>query len=194
MKPLILTILLLFSCFGLTQPAFGPNMAASVLQQGFAGERLFWTPMRLPMQVERASTSRDAVTLAALLRHQMVARDEMMHMEDMGAGKKRVVLTWDYRALNDEDPEGFYYGIRRVKEIMSLSEPQQQGGDTYAEAVVAWYVDDIESWVRDPAFRAARTLRRSQESFQKPFETRVIFKHENGRWKIWRPENEFANY
>lgn len=188
MKPLILTILLLFSHFGLTQPAFGPNIAASILQQGFAGERLFWTPMRLPLQVERSSTSRDAVTLAALFRHKMVTRDKKMHMEDMGGSKKRVVLTWDYHAINDQNPAGFYYGIRRVKEIMSLSEPQQQANDIYAEATVAWYVDDIEDWVRDPAFRAARTLRRSQESFQKPFETRVIFKHENGRWQIWRPE------
>lgn len=117
-----------------------------------------------------------------------------MHMEDTGSGKKRVVLTWDYRAINEQAPEGFYYGVRRVKEIMSLSEPQQQANDTYAEAMVAWYVDDIEDWVRDPAFRAARTLRRSQESFQKPFETRVIFKYENGRWQIWRPEGQITNY
>ena len=194
MKPLILTILLLLSSFGLTQPAFGPNMAASVLQEGFADERLYWTPMRLPMQVERASTNRDATTLAALFRYEKVARDEKMYMEDTGLGKKRVVLTWNYHVPNGEEPEGFYYGIRRVKEIMSLSEPQQQGRDVYAEAMVAWYVDEIEDWVRDPAFRAARTLRRSQESFQKPFETRVIFKHENGRWQVWRPEDQMANY
>jgi len=68
---------------------------------------------------------------------------------------------------------------------MELSSPYQIGDYYYAEVYIQWYVDDLQEWAKDPAFRSARTLRRSLESFQKPFEKRVYLQYDGESWGFW---------
>ena len=187
MKPLLQLFLLLLPLFSHAAPLLTPNMAHDVLQREYVGQKLYWTPLRLPLTVRQDDKGRDGQTLDALFRNQQVVRDSAFTTEDVGNGRRRVVLQWQYQWAADH--EGAYYGVRQVAAIDSLSEPVQQGIRWFAQARVRWFVSDLQVWTSDPVLRSARTIRRSVESHSRPFEAALTLEYRDGNWHLWEPEN-----
>lgn len=192
MKPLIITILLLFCGVASAQPVLGENTATVLISRALQAEPLLWLPFPMPYEIERSSEDKDAGLLDGLFRFGLLQRDKNMKMaevEENGRRKRKVLATWiyDYPQARREQatPEGFYYGTGKLKNIVELSRPYQIGDFYYAEAYIQWYVDDLQEWAKDPAFRTARTLRRSLESFRKPFEKRVYLQYDGNSWGFW---------
>ena len=175
------------------EPVLGPNTAEKLIDQGLQSQALLWLPFPLPYEVERRSKSKDARLLAALHKYGLVERDKAMQMEkidDDDDARKRLKLLWVYRYPDNKpllDQEGFYYGRGKLKNILELSPPVARGDYYYVEAYVQWYVDDMQAWIKDPAFRIARTLRRPAESYEKPFEKKVYLEYHQGQWHYWQP-------
>lgn len=192
MKLPIVTLLLLFTLPGLAQPALTRTQASTLIGQALTAEPLMWLPFPLPYELESTRDDLDRVFLEALLRQGMVERENTLRMidiEDRGQVRKKVQAVWVYRYPGTraaETPEGFYYGRGKLLRLVELSAPYLIGEYYYAEAYIEWGVDDLQPWVNDPAFRAARTLRRSRESLQKPFEKRVYLQFDGQRWGFWQ--------
>lgn len=194
MKLFVSYLLVFLITPAMAQPVLGVNTAAAVIDRGLQAQPLMWLPFPLPYEIDRSSRSKDARLLEALFEHGLVAREKTMRMEELPGGsetRKKLHLLWVYdypQAQPQETAEGFYYGRGRLKHIMDLSSPYLIGRYYYAEAYVQWYVDDMQDWISDPAFRIARTLRRSAESYSKPFEKRVYLQFDGGQWALWKGE------
>lgn len=192
MRILLATLLLLSGLAQAAQPALGSSEAATLIEKGLQAEPLIWLPFPLPYEVEQSDRGKDALLLDALFRHALVEREKVMRMDDAadGINRRKVKLLWSYNypleRREQGTPEGFYYGRGKLRRIVELSAPYLIGEYYYAEAYIEWYVDDMQAWIEDPAFRTARTLRRSVESYQKPFETRVYLQHDGKKWALWK--------
>lgn len=192
MKPLIVTVLLLFSGGLQAQPALGNNEAAALISTALRAEPLMWLPFPLPYELDRTRQDRDSVYLDALFRHGLVTREAEIRMADVleeGRQRRKAQALWIYRYYEGRDadtPEGFYYGRAKLVRIVELSRPYLVGEFYYAEAYIQWAAVDLEPWIQDPAFRTARTIRRSLESVQKPFEKRVYLQHNGEAWGFWK--------
>ena len=192
MKLLIITILLLHSGFSAAQPFIGTNQASQLINQALKSKDLKWLPFPMPYNIDRSSKSKEARFLSALVDHKLLMRKKqtrMVTVEENGISKRKVSVSWiyDYPLSNGErnTDEGFYYGYGRLKNIMELSPPYLIGDFYYVEAYIQWYVEDLQEWVQDAAFDRARTLRRSRESFDKPFEKRVFLQYDGKSWAFW---------
>ncbi|MCD8522046.1 MAG: hypothetical protein LRY66_06695 [Saccharospirillaceae bacterium] len=192
MKSLIVTTLLLLCGTVCAQPVIGNNTAAALVSRALEAEPLLWLPFPMPYEIERNRQDKDAGLLDGLFRFGLLRRDSEMKMTDVeenGRRKRKVVAVWiyDYPLAHREQgtQEGFYYGTGKLKNILEVSSPYRIGEYYYAEVYIQWYVDDLQEWVKDPAFRSARTLRRSLESFRKPFEKRVYLQHDGQSWGFW---------
>ncbi|WP_300425590.1 hypothetical protein [uncultured Thalassolituus sp.] len=187
MKPLLQIFLLLFPLLSHAAPLLTPNLAHEALQREYIGQRLYWTPFRLPLTVRQGEESREGQTLDSLYSAGLVTREREITTEEIGTGRRRVVMNWTYEWA-DKAHEGAYYGMRQVLEVDSVSDVVQQGERWFAEVRLRWYVSDLPSWLSDPVLRQARTLRRSMESKQRPFEAALTLEYRNQRWEIWVPE------
>ena len=194
MKLLCITFLLLFSGLSQAQPFIGSNHAAKIIDEALKRKDLKWLPFPMPYEVERSAQSKDARFLAALVDHDLLVRKKetkMVTVEVNGAKRRKVQVGWVYdypgaqAGAASQTDEGFYYGYGRLKNIMELSRPYLIGDYYYVEAYIQWYVDDLQHWVQDAAFDGARTLRRSRESFAKPFEKRVYLQYDGDSWAFW---------
>ncbi|WP_189386548.1 hypothetical protein [Bacterioplanes sanyensis] len=196
MKPAIITVLFLLAMWPkalLAQPPLDREQASQLIDQALKNEPLIWLPFPLPYDVERSSRDKDARLLSALHDHGLVIREDTMEMvtvEGPSGPRRQVRVGWRYdypvRPEASGTVEGFYYGRGRLKNILELSPAYLIGEYYYAEAYIQWYVEDLQDWVTDPAFLQARTLRRSQESFEKPFEKRVFLMHDGSSWGFWQ--------
>lgn len=191
MKRLILMLLLLSPvCW--SQPFLGLNQAKGIIEQALKRKDLKWLPFPMPYSVQRSDKGKDARFLSALVDHKLLVRRKetrMVSVEENGKRKRKVMVSWvyDYPGSDGKTAtdEGFYYGFGRLKNIMELSSPYLIGDYYYVEAYIQWYVDDMQPWIQDSAFDGARTLRRSRESFKKPFEKRVFLQYNGDSWAFW---------
>ncbi|OUS35843.1 hypothetical protein A9R00_11820 [Oleispira antarctica] len=154
---------------------------------------LFWQGFAIPYSIERSSKHKDAAMLEVLFNHKLLVRKKVTQVVKIeGSRRKRIALNYRYDFIDQESSDhigsqgGFYYGYGRLKNLLQLSKPYLLGDSYYAEAYVQWYVTDIQEWVDAPAFDKARTLRRSLESKQKPFEKRVYLQYDGKQWGFWR--------
>lgn len=192
MKLLCITFLLLSGGFASAQPFLGENQATKLIDEALKRKDLKWLPFPMPYDVERSSQGKDARFLSALVDHGLLVRKKetkMVTVEENGATRRKVQVGWiyDYPGAEGEvnTDEGFYYGYGRLKTVMEISTPYQIGQFFYVEAYIQWYVDDQQEWIHDAAFDGARTLRRSRESYEKPFEKRVYLQHDGDSWAYW---------
>ncbi|WP_430461926.1 hypothetical protein ACQUQU_03800 [Thalassolituus sp. LLYu03] len=195
MRILLMAFLLVFMPAKAAQPALGKNEAATLIDQGLAAEPLIWLPFPLPYTVDQTDKNKDGLLLDALFRHGLIEREKDMRMVEVteaGFTRRKVQLRWVYNYSQERreqgTPEGFYYGKGKLKKVVELSAPYLIGDYYYAEAYVQWYVTDIQDWIADPAFRSARTLRRTLESYEKPFEKRLYLQFDGGSWALWKGE------
>ena len=193
MKPSIITLLFLTVCV-LTpvtyagQPSLNRDEAIRLIDEALQHKPLLWSPFPLPYEVAQADRSKDAILLSALVDHDLLVREKTMGMvsvEENGVTRRKIRVGWKYDYPQPSSHDGFYYGVGRLKSILELSRAYLIGQYYYAEAYIQWYVDDLQYWVQDAAFDRARTLRRSRESYEKPFETRVFLMHDGTSWGFW---------
>jgi hypothetical protein len=175
------------------QPVLTNNQAIRIVDTALKQQPLFWQGFAIPYSIERSSKHKDAAMLEVLFNHkQLVRHKETRVIKIEGSNRKRIALNYRYEFMDEKTSEhigsqgGFYYGYGRLKKILQLSKPYLLGDSYYAEAYVQWYVTDIQDWIDAPAFDKARTLRRSLESKQKPFEKRVYLQYDGNQWGFWR--------
>lgn len=192
MKPLFVTFLLLMSGYLLAQPTLSATDAQRIIDHALQQQPQFWLPFEIPIRVERADRGTEAQFLEALFDHGLLHREGEMRMRTLlvnGRERRQVVAEWAYNypeSLERPSGMGFYYGRARLKHLVDLSTPYLVGQYHYIEAYIQWYVDDQQAWINDPLFEAARTLRRTRESFAKPFERRVFLMHDGASWSYWQ--------
>lgn len=191
LTPVLLMCMLLISELANAQPKLTRNAAFRIIDHALQHQSLFWQGFAIPYAIERNSKDKDAAMLDALYRNKMLTRkDDILVDENHSSGRRKVLLVYLYEFTDPENEYqgGFYYGRGRLKEIIELSPPYLIGEYYYAEAYIAWSVVDFQSWAADPAFRKARTLRRSKESGRKPFEKRVYLQYDGSQWGFWQGE------
>ncbi len=188
-----LFLLLLITPSVLAQPVLTENQAIRIVDMALKQQPLFWQGFAIPYSIERSSKHKDAAMLEVLFNHKLLVRKkETQVVKIVGSSRKRIALNYRYDFIDQESSDhigsqgGFYYGYGRLKNLLQLSKPYLLGDSYYAEAYVQWYVTDIQEWVDAPAFDKARTLRRSLESKQKPFEKRVYLQYDGNQWGFWR--------
>lgn len=189
MKAIVIICMLLAASIGAqAQPPLTENTAIRVIDEGLKRQSLFWQGFAIPYVIEIKSTHKDADMLKAMHASGLLTQKKEMRMIKLpGADRKKITMIYEYDFADPSQAgQGFYYGVGRLKDILSLSPAYQIGDYYYAEAYVRWYVDDFQSWAADPAFRKARTLRRSKESKRKPFEKRLYLQHNGKDWAFWQ--------
>jgi hypothetical protein len=190
---LIILLMHMPTAFGSGQPVLTENQALRIIDAALKQQPLFWQGFAIPYSIERASKHKDAAMLEVLFNHKLLVRKkETKIIQVEGSKRKRITLNYRYDFVDESASEyattqgGFYYGVGRLKNILQLSKPYLLGDSYYAEAYIQWYVSDIQDWVDAPAFDRARTLRRTLESKEKPFEKRVYLHHDGYQWGFWR--------
>tara|TARA_B100000446_G_scaffold75086_1_gene70949 strand:- start:1681 stop:2298 length:618 start_codon:yes stop_codon:yes gene_type:complete len=175
------------------QPVLTRNEAIRIIDAALKQQPLFWQGFAIPYSIDRGSKHKDAAMLEVLFNHKLLSREkETKVIKVEGSQRKRITLNYRYDFIDEEASQhastqgGFYYGTGRLKNIMDLSKPYLLGRSYYAEAYIQWYVTDIQDWVDAPAFDKARTLRRTLESKEKPFEKRVYLHHDGQKWGFWQ--------
>ena len=193
MKRLFVTILLLagmsLSAAEPTpeKPVLTREEAGSVLSREFAGQTLYWQPVRLPALVPQSALEHDARLLAKLAELEVIAREARIEMRKLDNGGSRVELNWLYRWPQPQHA-GIPYGVRRIDRIRSVGPVVNQGDGWFAEVNLTWYVEDMPLWTEHPDLSTERLLRRSLESASKPFESGVALMYHNQHWQVWTPQ------
>ena len=193
MKPLVTIFLLIFSIKGISQPLLNDSMLVNVIGQEFDAVPLYWQPVDLPLTLHSRQDDRAARLLNQLYRVGAIERERNIRFSKSVAGKKSVDIYWTYRWL-DEDSPGILYGKRRFQNILSTS-PLYQERVTQTETGwfvllnVAWYVTDMPNWVHDAELSKTRIIRRSLESYDKPFESGLVFYFSNDQWRLWEGDS-----
>lgn len=173
----------------LAQPTLSKAEAEQVLNQAFRHKPLYWNPFPLPYDIAQSTQNKDAALLAGLFKYGLVTREAVMASLP---GTQGYVQQWRYQypaRRSPQTPEGFYYGRAQFKALLSLSAVIREGGEDLVQTRVTWQVEDLQPWAKDPVFRQARTLRRSQQSATEPFEINVALRY-NARfqaWELWQP-------
>ncbi len=177
----------------LAQPILTKNEAMRIIDAAFKQQPLFWQGLVIPYSIERSSKHEDAAMLEILFHHNLLIRSkETQVVKIKGSNRKRIALHYRYQFPDQEksvyqgSQTGFYYGYRRLSNILQLSKPYLIGESYYVEAYVQWYVADLQDWVDAPAFDKIRILRRSLESKYKPFERRVYLHYDGNKWGYWQ--------
>ena len=186
--------ILLLSSIACAQPNLSQAQAEKLIKQEMQYERLYWTPFPLPYEVPQTSTNKDAKLLSALARHGLVSKESVKVEVGLHNNKPQYELRWHYHyqpLRQPYDEEGFYYGRPKLLRITKLSEPQTAKSRVFVMAEIEWVVIDMQAWIKDPAFEAARTLRRSQHSASQPFEKKIYFEYlpDSDEWQHWLPES-----
>ncbi len=158
-----------------------------------AEEPLLLKPFKFPKDVDRSDAEQ---TLLLNFWHEkgLLDRGEIrFNAYKEVYGKRRRVSVAGYRyTLPEEHPgvtgDGFIYGSARIKRILKISKPSFIGHTFFCEAATEWYVVDMPEWSRDPLMlQSYRELRRSQESYEKPFERPYYFEYqEDVGWILWK--------
>lgn len=185
-------LFLLMSLFLSTASHAGPNIskqqAFDVVQQFLQAQNLYWSPVEFPIQIERKSKSRLAKQLDALFKAQQLNRTKgkkWVSANNISENRQRIALYWDYD-LDNQHKEGLVYGQAKLKSIDVLSQAKNYSGEFYAQAHISWYVDSMPAWTKRPEFHSIRLIRRSKESFSKPFVKSLYLHHVQNKWVVWQ--------
>jgi len=164
-----------------------------VFEQELGQNLLFHRPVDLPIEVER--THKDMiVTMTPWVKLGFVNQEDTRFMaEKIMYGEPREVSVGGFKYTYDQDnplvsEKGIYYGRPKLKEVFSVSQVSEIGGEFFCEVYISWYADDIQSWIDKVNLRSRenRLLRRAKESFEKPFEKRLQMIQINGEWHLWQ--------
>ncbi|MEE3191845.1 hypothetical protein SAMN05421686_101448 [Thalassolituus maritimus] len=187
MKPLLQIFLLFFCASSHAVPYISPEAAIEVLNRDYAGETLYWKPASLPLTLSQSDRSAEASQLAELFEMALIGRERRISTEEIEKGRKRVVVGWRYYWLDDAGA-GVSYGTRRIKSLVTMTDPIERDARWFVEVNIRWFVDGLAGWISEPVFRRARPLRRAMESEEKPFEATLYLEYVDHHWRLWQPE------
>lgn len=196
MRTVFLFVLSIFSTFAFAQPEVNLNDIERTVQRALATEALYWNPFPFPYEIAQKSTDKDALFLQKLFDYGLIERTEVMAQLPLaGSGRPQYEQRWRYdynSGRNPHAPEGFYYGRAQLVSVLETSTPRFNKGTYYINIRIQWAVNHLQEWAQDAVFKQARTLRRSQQSQQQPFERDVILQYqpEGEYWEVWQ-EPEF---
>lgn len=180
--------------FNQSQALPSPSMSEAKALAAQSLERpLYWSPFRMPYEVAQSSQDTDAVFLQTLYKNNGVAREpieEKVSREVNGVERTQLELRWRYHYKTPPksfEEEGFYYGDGQVLSV-KIYPSVETSRRLVAQLDVKWGVKNIPSWVKEPVFKQARTLRRSLESQTAPFEKTLYVQYQNGSWILWQPD------
>lgn len=192
----------LFSFLGLSlsfwshsaAPKLSSEQAHRVVQQFLQSQKLYWSPSQFPIQIERKSKSALAKQLDILFQQHYLNRtkgSKWVEANNISEKRQRIALYWDYN-LDTHHESGFIYGRANLKRVIERSEVKNYSGNYYVQVHISWYVDQMPDWTQRPEFHSIRLIRRSKESFNRPFERVLYLHHRKGRWVVWKPKAEKA--
>jgi hypothetical protein len=150
-------------------------------------------PFDFPKEVDRSDTQQvtllDVWFKKGLLTRELIRFNAVKEVQ----GRKRLISISGYRYdLDVSQPSvstrGLVYGQAKIKRIISISAPSFITYTFFSEVYLQWYVDNIADWAQTPLMlKSYRELRRSKESFEKPFEKRFYFEYqEDVGWVLWK--------
>ena len=174
------------------QPSIEQQDIEALLHRTTAGQVLLWDQLSFPLTIFRDDKSPASRWLELLFKEKVVSRRGDVSRTELAGGGHRIEAVWHYRIGRDADwrmvPEGrqLVYGRPRLKTIVSLSPAYWVNDGWYAEAIIEWYVDDLQHWAKRPEFKRLRLFRRSNESFEKPFTRTINLQFGSNGWVIWR--------
>lgn len=171
------------------------KIVQQVFSEEYEQELLFFLPFEFPIEIERTHASMAKALLPWVELGLISKKNTRFLAEKRMYGEIREVSVGGYLyELNRDNPyvseKGFYYGRPKLKEVLAVQEPTHINANYVTEVYLSWYVVDIPDWVRktDLKHRKMRLLRRALESEQKPFEERIYFKYQDGKWQLWDDE------
>lgn len=185
---LFLLMSLFVSTASHAEPNISKQQAFDVVQQFLQAQNLYWSPVEFPIQIERKSKSRLAKQLDVLFKAQQLNRTKgkkWVSANNISENRQRIALYWDYD-LDNQHKEGFVYGQAKLKSIDALSQAKNYSGEFYAQAQISWYVDNMPVWTKRPEFHSIRLIRRSKESFSKPFVKSLYLHYAQNKWVVWQ--------
>ncbi len=185
----LLSCFLAAPCYS-NAPSISKQQAFIVVQQFLSNQVLYWSPIQFPVQIERKSKSRLAKQLDALFKAQQLNREKgkkWVNANNISEHRERISLYWDY-ALDNNHSSGFAYGNASLKRIEQLSKAKNYAGEFYIQMRISWYVENMPAWSKRPEFHSVRLLRRSKESFSKPFIKSLYLHYKQGKWVVWQPK------
>ena len=141
----------------------------------------------MPLTLSQSDRSAEASQLAELFEMGLVLRERHISTEEIEKGRKRVVVAWRYD-WSDDEMSGVPYGKRRVKSLVTMTDPIERDAQWFVEVSIRWFVDGLADWIDQPAFKRARPLRRALESEDKPFEATLYLEYVDHHWRLWQPE------
>lgn len=177
------------------QPIIDEEQIRTTVERALLQEALYWNPFPLPYDIAQKSQHKDAIFLHKLWHYGLLDREEKMLAVGGTSARPQYEQQWHYAYKSGRSPyaqEGFYYGRAQLIKILSISPPVANKGVFYIKVKVQWAVANMQQWAFDKAFQQARTLRRSAESQQRPFERDMVllFNPSDSRWEVWQ-EPEF---
>lgn len=187
MKPLLPIFLLFLGSVSHAIPYINDAATVEVLKRDYAGQWLYWKPAELPLVVVHTDKSEEAKHLLVLFEYDIVTRERNITTESIGNGRKRVLLSWQYKWPNGL-VDGVAYGKRRLHSIIKMAGPIERDGAWFLEVNLRWYVDQLAEWTSHPELKELRQFRRARESRDKPFEATVYLVYRNYHWQLWHPE------
>ena len=152
MKPLLQIFLLFFCASSHAVPYISPEAAIEVLNRDYAGETLYWKPASLPLTLSQSDRSAEASQLAELFEMALIGRERRISTEEIEKGRKRVVVGWRYYWLDDAGA-GVSYGTRRIKSLVTMTDPIERDARWFVEVNIRWFVDGLAGWISEPVFR-----------------------------------------
>lgn len=172
-------------------PTISQEQAHNAIENFLKKQPLYWSPVEFPIQIERKSKSSLAKQLDSLFKAHKLNRvkgSKWVDATNLSERRERLSLYWDYNLDVGGHKSGFVYGRANLKRIIELSEVKNYSNDFYVHAHISWYVDNMPDWVKRPEFHSIRLIRRSKESFSRPFERSLYLHYENKQWVVWNPK------
>lgn len=167
----------------------------SIFAQEFEQQLLFFLPFDFPIEIERTHATMAKALLPWVELGLINKKNTRFLAEKQMYGELREVSVGGYLySLNQENPyvseQGFFYGRPKLKSVLDVQQPTHINANYVTEVYLTWYVLDIPDWVQqvDLRHRKMRLLRRALESESKPFEERLYFKYQDGKWQLWDDE------
>lgn len=178
-------------------PPLQPSAAQVLANEELSRAPLFWMPTTFPYRsVIDANTkkSKDAAELEKNLEylHKAGQLERNKRIKPVLKSAKPVArhvmkVVWEYQIPNTVGhypKKGLYYGVGKVKKILSVSPPEHIKGQTVSKIYGQWYVDDMPSWFKRLPVVSSRVLRRAKESSKRPFEKRWYAVYDGQDWRL----------
>lgn len=178
-------------------PPLQPFAAQVLANEALSRAPLFWMPTTFPYRSIVDAKEKKSKTISELEKnleylHKVGQLERNKRIQPVLRSTKPVArhvmkVVWEYQVPNTVGhypKKGLYYGVGKVKKILSVSPPEYIKGQTVSKIYGQWYVADMPSWVSRLPVVSSRLLRRAKESNKRPFEKRWYAVYDGQDWRL----------